>query len=68
MPNDRPGILELLGLLRKHGIVSFEAELETLINQTLRGVQKSVGRFDLFLRHQNSKKTPGAGDRRLWSF
>jgi hypothetical protein len=40
MPPDRPGIVELLGLLRKHGIVSFEPELEKLVNQTFRGVQK----------------------------
>ena len=39
MPNDRPGIIELLGLLRKHNVFVVEPELETLVNQTLRGAE-----------------------------
>ncbi len=44
MPNDRPGIIELLGLLRRNCIVFFDDELEKLVDQTFRGVQKSRGR------------------------
>jgi Abortive infection C-terminus len=57
MPNDRPGIIELLGLLRKHGIVSFEPELETLVNQTFRGVQKAVDALETF-RNEHSLAHP----------
>jgi hypothetical protein len=57
MPNDRPGIIELLGLLRKHGIVSFEPELETLVIQTFRGVQKAVDALETF-RNEHSLAHP----------
>jgi hypothetical protein len=48
MPNDRPGIIELLGLLRKHNVFVVEPELETLVNQTLRGAQKAVDALETF--------------------
>jgi hypothetical protein len=57
MPNDRPGAIELLGLLRKHRIVSFEPELETLVNQTFRGVQKAVDALETF-RNEHSLAHP----------
>src|SRR5262249_40826408 len=41
MPSDKPGIVELLGLLKKHQVFFFEPELESLVTQTLRGAQKS---------------------------
>jgi abortive infection Abi-like protein len=48
MPNDRPGIIELLGLLRKHNVFVVEPELETLVIQTLRGAQKAVDALETF--------------------
>jgi hypothetical protein len=48
MPNDRPGIIELLGLLRKHNVFVVEPELEMLVNQTLRGAQKAVDALETF--------------------
>jgi hypothetical protein len=35
MHNERPGIIELLGLLRKQNVFVVEPELETLVNQKL---------------------------------
>lgn len=46
--NDRPGIVELLGLLRRHGVFAVERELESLVTQTLRGAQKSVDALETF--------------------
>ncbi len=48
MPNERPGTIELLGLLRQHGVVSFEPELEALVNKTFRGIQKAVDALETF--------------------
>jgi hypothetical protein len=45
---DKPGIVELLGLLKRHGVFVFEPELETLVTQTLRGAQKSVDALETF--------------------
>ena len=48
VPGDRPGIIELLGLLRKYEVFIFEPELETLVTQTLRGAQKAVDALETF--------------------
>lgn len=57
MPNDRPGIIELLGLLRRNCIVFFDDELEKLVDQTFRGVQKSVDALERF-RNEHSLAHP----------
>jgi hypothetical protein len=57
MPNGRPGIVELLGLLRKHEVFVFEPEMETLVTQTLRGAQKSVDALESF-RNEHSLAHP----------
>jgi hypothetical protein len=48
MPNSRPGTIELLGLLRQHGVIVLEPELQDLVNKTFRGVQKAVDAFETF--------------------
>jgi hypothetical protein len=57
IPNDRPGIIELLGLLRKHSVFVFEPELESLVTQTLRGAQKSIDALETF-RNNHSLAHP----------
>jgi len=57
LPNDRPGIIELLGLLRRNCIVVFDPELEKLVDQTFRGVQKSVDALERF-RNEHSLAHP----------
>ena len=48
MPNSRPGTIELLGLLRQHGVIVLEPELQELVNKTFRGVQKAIDAFEMF--------------------
>src|SRR5713101_5058316 len=57
IPNDRPGIIELLGLLRTHSVFVFEPELESLVTQTLRGAQKSIDALESF-RNNHSLAHP----------
>lgn len=59
MPQDRPGIVELLGLLKKHEMFVFEPELEMLVTKTLRGAQKSVDALQSF-RNEYSLAHPQA--------
>jgi hypothetical protein len=57
MPSQTPGIITLLGLLRQHGVVSFEPELEDLVKKTFRGVQKAVDALEDF-RNKHSLAHP----------
>lgn len=57
MPNDRPGTIELLGLLRRNCVVIFDPEVEQLIDKTFRGVQKSVDALERF-RDEHSLAHP----------
>ena len=57
MPNEKPGIIALLGLLRKHSVFVSTPELETLITQTLRGAQKAVDALESF-RNEHSLAHP----------
>jgi len=57
MTNDRPGIEELLGLLRKYEVFVFDAELEELVTKTLRGAQKVVDALETF-RNEHSLAHP----------
>jgi len=57
MPSNKPGIIELLGLLRKHKVFTFDPTLETLVNQSLRGAQKAVDALEEF-RNNHSLAHP----------
>jgi hypothetical protein len=59
MTQDRPGIVELLALLKKQGVFVVEPELENLVNKTLRGAQKSVDALGSF-GNQHSLAHPQA--------
>ncbi|MGB7285035.1 MAG: abortive infection family protein [Candidatus Acidiferrum sp.] len=48
MPNDHPGIIQLLGLLRRDDMFLSEPDLKDLVNQTLKGIQKAVDALETF--------------------